>query len=207
MPVYSADYTPRTYAEIRLTQEKYREISSLTHMPLAVVMKYGDNILDKTLEQTLKDIDKNIFKYVPKATGQLRTSLSKQLHHSNISNNRLQVKLGTFVHYMKYVANMSESKLRHPKSLVQKSLIRKRNTRRGKKGSAILNPGMWRWVNYYGGARWVLLNDPQAQHNFFSQLVLHIKTQLELNLANEIRSTFPSGKRRAWTDKFKVIKK
>lgn len=207
MPVYSADYTPKTRVELRLNQQKYREISTLTHIPLVKVIKYGDKILEKSLAQTIQDIDKNIYKYVPKATSQLRDSLSKQLHHSKVSNNWLQMKLGTYVKYMKYVANMSESKLRHPKTLPQKSLIRKRNTRRGKKGSIIRNPGMWRFVRYYGGARWVLLNDPQAQKNFFTLLIKHIQTQLTKNIAYEIKTTFSAGKRRPWTDKFKVVRK
>lgn len=207
MPTYTADYRPKTRVQVRLNQQRYREIASLTHLPLAKVIRYGDDILEKSMQETINDVNKNIYKYVPGATSQLRDSLSKQLHHSRVSNNWLQMKFGTYVSYMKYVANMTESKLRHPKFLKQKGLIRKRNTRRGKKGSVIRNPGIYRFVRYYGGPRWVLLNDPQAQKNFFTLLITYMKTQLQKRMAQEIRQTFPAGQRKAWTDRFKVVKK
>lgn len=207
MPSVAADYRPRTRVELRLNQQKYRQIASLTHLPLAKVIRYGDDILKRSMFQTILDMEKNINKYVPAATKQLRHSLTKQLNASTISNNWLQMKLGTYVSYMKYVANMSEKKLRHPKHIAQKSLIRKRNTSRGKKGSRIKNPGIFRYVRYYGAPRWVRLNDPQAQKNFFTLLITHMKTQLQKRIGQEIRQTFPAGQRKPWTDKFKVVKK
>jgi len=207
MPVYSADYRPKTQVELRLNQQKYRDISSATGLPLAKVIRYGDSILNKSMQETIIDVEKNIYKYVPSATSQLRDSLAKQLHYSKVSNNWLQMKLGTYISYMKYVANMKESKLRHPKSITQRFSVYQRNSRHGKKGQMKRNPGQWRYVRYYGAPRWVRLNDPQAQKNFYTQLIMHIKTQLEKHIAYEIKGTFKPGERRVWTDKFKVIKK
>ena len=103
----ASTYYPRTRVQVRLNLQKYREISTLTGIPLAQTMRYGDQILNKSMLQTIQDIEKNIGKYVPKATGQLQDSLTKQLHHSDVSNNWLQMKLGTYVGYMKYIANMN----------------------------------------------------------------------------------------------------
>lgn len=200
-------YRPRTQVELRLTQSKHREISRLTGIPLAQVIKHSSGIMARSMFETIKDMQKNIYKYVPKATGQLRDSLSKQLHNSTISNNWLQMKLGTYVHYMKYVANMKSGKLRHPKHIRQKFSIYQRNSKHGKKGSAKRNPGQWRYVNYYGGKRWVRLDDPKAQTNFYSQLVLYMRTQLQKNVAAEIKDTFKAGERKPWTDRFKVKRK
>ena len=203
-----ATYRPRTQVEVRLTQAKYREISRLTGLPLSKCQRYGDEILKRSMFETINDMEKNINKYVPKATGQLQDSLVKQLHGSTISNNWLQMKLGTYVRYMQYVANMRSQRLRHPKAPpIGWNPIRQRNTSRGKKGSRKRNPNQWRWVNYYGGPRWVRLDDPQAQTNFYSQLVLYMKNQLQKHIAAEIKDTFRAGQRKPWTDKFKVNRK
>ena len=201
-------YRPRTQVEVRLNQAKYREISRLTGLPLSKVSRYGDEIMKRSMFETINDMEKNILKYTPKATGQLRDSLTHQLHNSTISNNWLQMKLGTYVSYMKYVANMRAQHLRHPKAPpIGWNPIRKRNTTRGKKGSRKRNPNQWRWVKYYGGPRWVRLDDPKAQTNFYSQLVLYMKNQLQKHIAAEIKDTFKAGQRKPWTDKFKVKKK
>jgi len=201
-------YRPRTQVEVRLNQVKYREISKLTGLPLSKVQKYGNTILNKSMVETINDMEINIDKYVPAATNQLRHSLTHQLHGSKLSNNWLQMKLGTYVHYMKYVANMSSRHTRHPKAApIGWNPIRQRNTSRGKKGSRKLNPNQWRWVTYYGAPRWVKLDDPKAQTNFYSQLILHMKKQLQKHISEEIKTLFKAGQRKPWTDKFKVNRK
>ena len=198
-------YEPRTRVAVRLNLDIHREISTLTGIPLLQVQKHGDKILKQSMADTIAYIEGNINKYVPKATGQLRNSFVHQLHHSTVGRLGLKMNLGTFVHYMGYVAKMSERTLRHPRG--SSYIPYKRNTTvRGqlhKKGSPRRNPGAWRWVKYYGGPRWVQLEDRKAQKNFFSQLVTHIKKRLEIEIGKNINATFPTGERRAWTDKFK----
>jgi len=204
----SDPYRPKTQVEVRLNQQSYRDISTLTGVPLAKVMKYGDQILKRSMFETILDVESNIGKYVPKATGQLRDSLTHQLHNSSMNNNILKMNLGTYIRYMKYVANMSAQRLRHPRAPPTGwNPIYQRNSKHGKKGTRKRNPNQWRYVNYYGGARWVLLDDPQAQTNFYSQLVLYMKTRLEKYIAEEIRDIIPSNQRRPYYNKFKVIRK
>jgi uncharacterized short protein YbdD (DUF466 family) len=200
-------YKPRTQVEIRLNQQSYRDISTLTGVPLAKVMQYGDQILKQSMFQTIQDMEVNINKYVPKATGQLRDSLTKQLHNSTVENNWLQMKLGTYVRYMKYVANMKEKNLQHPKLVKLKFPIYQRNSKHGKKGQAKRNPGIWRYVYYYGAPRWVKLDDPQAQENFYSQLIMYMKKRLEKHIAEEIRDLIPANQRRPYYNTLKVVRK
>jgi len=143
--------------------------------------------------------------YAPKATGQLRESFSHQLRaNSTFSNNWLQLKLGTYVSYMKYVGRMSASRLRHPRTIKQKYPIYQRNSKHGKKGQAKRNPGQWRYVYYYGAPRWVKLEDPKAQDNFFQFIIAHIQKRLAKAVKEGIQARFPAGKRKPWTDRFKV---
>lgn len=207
-------YRPRTQVEIRLNQQTFRDISIATGVPLAQVIRHGGSILSQSMSKTIQDVEKNIAKYVPKATGQLRNSLTHQLHNSTLSNNWLQMKLGTYVKYMKYVANMNEKLTQHPKGIAPgtyknyaKYPIYQRNSKHGKKGQAKRHPGQWRYVNYYGSARWVKLDDPKAQTNFYSQLIMYIKKRLEHYIAAEIKTTLPANERKPYYNKFKVHRK
>ena len=210
----SDPYRPKTQVAVKLNQQIIRDIATDTGVPLAKVMKYSDRILSLSMFQTIQDMETNINKYVPKATGQLRDKLIHSLHNSTLQNNVLNMRLGTTIHYLKYVANMKEEKLRHPRSPLkgtyknyEKYPIYQRNSKHGKKGQAKRNPGQWRYVHYYGGARWVKLNDPKAQENFYSLLVKHMRDKLEKYIAEEIRDIIPSNQRRPYYNEFKVIRK
>jgi len=102
--------------------------------------------------------------YVPKATGQLRESLKKQLHspiNLQEGGTKLLLRIGSYVHYLKYVALMSEKNLQH-------------------------EPPQRRWVNYYGPPRWVVLDDPNAQRFFFMKLIMFMRRVIREELARSI---------------------
>lgn len=213
MPTVSANtYKPKTRAQVRLNQQTYRDISQLTATPLATVIKHGDKILNQSMAAAIKTGLTSISKYAPKATGQIRDSLSHQLRaNSTLSNNWLQLKLGTYVSYMKYVARMKDTTLQHPRGSLgtsyqnyQKYPRYQRNTKLGKKGQLKRHPGQWRYVYYYGAPRWVKLEDPDAQTNFFQLIVTHIQKALAQAVRDEIQATFKAGERKVWTDRFKV---
>lgn len=204
MPQRSAKtYWPKTKVEIRLRFDQFRDISTATGIPLGTVQRYAGEILDKSMADTIKTIEPKIYKYAPKATGQLRNSLAKFLRQSQVSHGRiLQMKFGTYIKYMKHVANMNSRMTRHPKGIkagTYKNYTKfpryQRNSKHGKKGQLKRNPGKWRFVRYYGGPRWVSLNDPEAQTNFYRILIIHIKDELLKNITSEIRSVVPKGQR------------
>lgn len=200
MPISNVDYRPMTRVMVQADRKTYMEISRRTGIPMGKVIQYGDKILKNSMQKTVAQLDTEIDKYMPKATGQIRHSLKHQLHHSGLTNSSLQMKFGTFVKYMKYIANMSETQLRHPKKGT-KNLRYKRNAKFGKKGQFRKNPGAWRYVKYFGPARWVKLDDPKAQKNFWSQTLARMKTYLQKEIAKEITATLPSAERKPFTDK------
>ena len=69
---------------MRITQQDYIDIAQRTGLPLAVVIRYGDKILQQSMKQTIEEIIPEIYKYAPKATGQLRNSLAHQLRNSTL---------------------------------------------------------------------------------------------------------------------------
>lgn len=205
-------YRPKTRAQVRLNQQIYRDISQLTATPLSTVIRHGDKILNQSMDQAINKGLKSIDLYAPKATGQIRNSLSHQLRaNSTLSNNWLQLKLGTYVSYMKYLSKMKDSTLQHPRGALGKAYQNyqrypryQRNSKHGKKGQLKRHPGEWRYVYYYGAPRWVKLEDPKAQTNFFQLIITHIQKALAKAVRDEIHATFKAGERKVWTDRFKV---
>lgn len=127
-------------------------------------------IITETFNNTVRRGENWIDLYVPKATGQLRESLKKQLRApTNIPEmaTKLLLRVHSNVKYLKYVANMGPNRtLAHRPS--------DRNTRR---------------VNYYGPRREVLLDDPQAKHFFFTYLVIYMRRVVREELARAIMRT------------------
>jgi len=195
MPVGSAStFRPKTRVAVRLKRQQLLDISKKTNIPYLEVLKYSDKILNKSMAQTIQDIIPKIHRYAPKATGQLRNSLEHFLKQSRVNHGKvLLMKFGTYIGYMKYVAGMSASHLKHPKAIKMKYPIYQRNSKHGKKGQAKRNPGLWRYVKYYGGPRWVRLDDPIAQKNFYSLLIRHIRDSLLKHIVSNIQSTIPKG--------------
>ena len=204
-------YKPRTVAQVRLNLGIYKEIATKTGINIAQVMRYGDQFLKNSVADTVAYTERQINDYAPKATGQLRNSLIHQLHLSGVSNNILTMNLGTYVNYMKYVANMKEVNLRHPKDYGGTFIFRYRKGKRVRipvahnAKIAGATDGARRYVKYYGAPRWVTLDDPKAQRHFYQLIVANMRTKLERSIANEIKGTFPAGQVDPWTKAFRVI--
>ena len=197
MPVGSAStFRPKTRVAVQLKRQQLLDISKKTNIPYLEVLKYSDKILNKSMAQTIQDIIPKIHRYAPKATGQLRNSLEHFLKQSRVNHGKvLLMKFGTYIGYMKYVAGMSASHLKHPKKKKPKNWnpIYQRNSKHGKKGQAKRNPYEWRYVKYYGGPRWIQLEDRYAQKNFYSLLIRHIRDSLLSHIVANISSTIPAG--------------
>lgn len=122
-------------------------------------------ILLQTFNETVREGEEWIDRHVPKATGQLRESLKKQLHaRTNLPDGvKLKLTIGSYVRYLPHVATMSPTRYRLQHA-----------------------PPETRRVNYYGPNRVVILNDPEARHYFFYQLIFYLRQVLRLKLARAI---------------------
>lgn len=190
-------YKPRTRVEIYLRTQQIKDIAKATKLPLGTVYKYIDEILDVSVADVVADMIPMIHDYAPKATGQLRNSLEKTLKSSFAGSYRgsgriAQMKFGTLVPYIKYVANMNSTTLRHPKGK-GKVIRRKRTTRFGRRGQFRKDPTRWRYVRYYGAPRWVRLEDRKAQTHFFNILITHIKKKLLKAISGQINTIVPAS--------------
>lgn len=97
------------------------------------------------LEELLIELEDWINKFVPKATGQLRNSLIKNLKSSRVKKGLMHLVLGTDIGYAEKVADMSTRMVRHS--------------------------GEERYVYYYGEHGKITLWDPEAIGNFFEEFV------------------------------------
>lgn len=125
-------------------------------------------IITETFNNTVRRGENWIDLYVPKATGQLRESLKKQLRApTNIPEmaTKLLLRVHSNVKYLKYVANMgTQYKLAHTEP-------------------------EQRWVNYYGPKRKITIYDPNAKHFFFTYLVIYMRRVVREELARAIMRT------------------
>lgn len=165
-------YEPHPRAQVGLRTANERE-QFLEALGVAGSLKFREKALSSLQEvmlRTLKDLRTEmkpiIDKIVPRATGQLRNSLYWFLKHDlNIKAGgyALDVVVGSYVPYLRYVAAMNTMSLRH-------------------------RPPQRRWVKYYGAPRYVILNDPMAEGGFFETLILEARAHLASALARNIRS-------------------
>jgi hypothetical protein len=144
-------------AEINITEPKIHYLIGATKLDYQGVMFLVDDIMTKTLEYTITDIEEWISIYVAKRTGQLQDSLIRFLKTSAWVNNKLKLILGTDLEYAQYVNNMSSNQVRHS----------------GEIGKAY----------YYGFFGDVLLDDPMAQGGFWGLLRMEGKRSLKDNFA------------------------
>lgn len=112
----------------------FEEILSMVH-----------NMLLYVLDELLVELEGWINRFVPKATGQLRESLIKNLKSSEVKKGLMRLVLGTHISYAQRVAEMSTAMVRHS--------------------------GEERYVNYYGERGKIRLWDPEAIGNFFEEFV------------------------------------
>lgn len=212
-----ATFQPKTRAEIKLKTQQIREIATATGIPLNVVYRYIDQIIHISVQKAIQETLPKIHEWVPKATGQLRESLDRVLRtHSSAgsyygSGRMAQLTLGTLVPYIKYVAHMPSSSLRHPKSYGTTMIFRyikgKRRAIPVKQNAKILGAtdGARRYVHYYGAPRWVKLDDPKATKNFFYFLVMYMRKKLQKFTMSEISRVVPAQyDRREFTRRMQV---
>jgi len=115
------------------------------------------NVLEKTLNDTVMELEEWIESKVAKRTGKLRKDLKLELSSSFIKNMVLKLKLGTHITYAEFVNAMTTSTVRHVDEV----------------GYA-----------YYGGKSGkLILNDPRAIGSFFTKMVQYAKERLEINFA------------------------
>lgn len=142
-----------------------------------------DNILEETLTLTVPEIEVWIEDNVPMRTGKLRRDLKLELSSSFVSRMLLRLKLGTHITYAEFVEEMSTSMVAHT--------------------------NQWGYA-YYGGYRGkILLNDPQAIGQFFTEMVKYAKERLEVNFvkAKAMYLGAAGGAARMISRKFKWVNK
>lgn len=126
-------------------------------------------ILSQTFRRMVTRGESWIDTYVPKATGQLRKSMKKQLHApTNLApdGTKLDLRIGSHVNYLPYVAEAEPTKARLKHT-----------------------PPDTRRVNYPGRKdRWrdVVLDDPQAKHYFFMAFIIFMRKVIREELARSI---------------------
>jgi len=130
--------TGATVGEIRFlvkgTKLTFDEILALYH-----------NMLLYVLDELTFDLRIWINTKVPKATGQLRDSLLKNLESSNVKKGLMRLVLGTHLTYAPDVAEMSTSQVRHS--------------------------GVPSYAYYYGEHGPIILDDPQAIGDYWNELI------------------------------------
>ena len=115
------------------------------------------NILERTLDDTIMELELWIDSKVAKRTGKLRKDLKLELRSSFVRNTLLKLKIGTHISYAEFVNKMTTSMVRH---VNQKDYA------------------------YYGGHSGpIILNDPRAIGFFWQKLLEYAKERLEINYA------------------------
>jgi len=149
---------PSGKATIAVTKKEITLIAGNMRLSKSQLITIIQNILTDTLRATLTDVAAWINKFVPKATGLMRDSLSKVLAKSRIKGTILKIMMGSSLYYIDRLNKMSTSQVRHA----------------GVMGYASVNE-LWK-----GGK--IMLNDPQAIGQFYTKLLAYIKTRTKANL-------------------------
>lgn len=115
------------------------------------------NILERTLEDTIMELELWIDSKVAKRTGKLRKDLKLELKSSFVRNTLLKLKLGTHISYAEFVNKMTTATVRHVNV---------------------------KDYAYYGGHHGpIILNDPRAIGFFWKKFLEYAKERLEINYA------------------------
>lgn len=131
--------------KVGLTVIKIKYLAKGTTLTFEEIMALLHSMFLYVLDELLSELRIWINTKVPKATGQLRDSLLKNLESSNVKKGLMRLVLGTHIDYAPKVAEMSTSQVRHA----------------GKKSYAY----------YYGESGPIILWDPQAIGNFWEELM------------------------------------
>ena len=133
----------RTTTGIPVIQIKY--LAKNTEVDYEDIVVLLHNMFLYVLDELLFELRIWITTKVPKATGQLRDSLLRNLESSTVKKGLMKLVLGTNIDYAPKVAEMSTRQVRHS----------------GEKGYAY----------YYGEHGKITLDDPQAIGNFWEELM------------------------------------
>ena len=137
--------TPSTKIKIGLPVVEIKFVAKSNEMSYAEVLYTIHEMLLYVLDELILELEIWINKKVPKATGQLRDSLIKNLQSSSVKKGLMRVILGTNLDYAEDVAEMSTMKVRH---FGEKS-----------------------YAYYYGESGPIILDDPEAIGNFWEELL------------------------------------
>ena len=164
----SPKLVPRTRAVVPLKDIDVKYVIGKSKLTHEQVITFIMDIMNETLELTIKECEEWIDKYVPKRSGDLIESLKKFLNKSKpppttvgeLRNVRLILGAGADVKYAKYVMEMTDAMVQHEGTWFEHS---------GKRA-------------YSKGER-VFLDDPDARGGFFDMLVIYAIERLRMNLS------------------------
>lgn len=122
------------------------------------------NMLLYVLNELIFDLRIWINTKVPKATGQLRDSLIKNLESSRVKKGLMKLVLGTHLSYAEDVADMSTRQVRHS--------------------------GEIGYAYYYGEHGKIILNDPEAIGDYWDKLIEYAEERTKSILQRAIDEYF-----------------
>jgi len=125
------------------------------HMEHAEVLELLTQIMEKTIQYTVPEIEQWIKEYVPKRTGQLQNSLLDSINMTEWTGQQLRLILFTDVEYATELNNRKDIQIQHNNEI----------------GSAY----------YYGHYGKLILNDPKAQYGFMGLLKMFARQHLKDN--------------------------
>ena len=164
----SIKVVPRTRAYIPIKELDIKYVIGKSKLTYEQVVEFIMDIMNETLELTIKEIEEWIDEFVPKRSGDLREDLKEFLNKSKpppttvgeLRNVRLILGAGKDVKYAKYVIEMTDAMVQHDATWFEHS---------GKRA-------------YSKGER-VFLDDPHARGKFFEMMVIYGIERLRMNLS------------------------
>lgn len=152
----------RTKVGLPVIQIKY--LAKGNKLSFEEVLALLHNMLLYVLDELITELKIWIHSKVPKATGQLRDSLLKNLESSNVKKGLMRLVLGTHLSYAPDVAEMSTAQVRHS----------------GEKAYAY----------YYGAHGPIILDDPEAIGDFWNELIEYAEERTHFILQRAINEYF-----------------
>lgn len=164
----SVKVVPRTRVVVPIKDIDIKYVIGKSKLTYQQVVDFIMNIMNKTLELTIEEVEEWIDEFVPKRSGDLRESLKEFLNKSKpppttvgeLRNVRLILGAGKDVKYAKYVIEMTDAMVQHDATWHEHS---------GKRA-------------YSKGER-VFLDDPQARGGFFPMMIIYARERLRMNLS------------------------
>lgn len=152
----------RTKVGLPVIQIKY--IAKGNKLSFEEILALLHNMLLYVLDELIAELRIWINTKVPKATGQLRDSLLKNLESSNVKKGLMRLVLGTHLTYAPDVAEMSTAQVRHS--------------------------GVKSYAYYYGSHGPIILDDPEAIGNFWEELIKYSEERTHFILDRAIDEYF-----------------